>query len=259
MLDKKIISELEKKIIVENNPFPHCIIENFLPLEIITKAENEFVNFRKTYSAGNKLFQKTKKSSEKYEEMPETVKKIITFFYSKDFINILEEKFNLNNVEADWSLHGGGLHESFKGGFLKVHSDFIYIRKSKLRRVLNLLLYINSNWKEDWGGSLELWDQNMNSSVKKIIPEINRAVIFRTDKESNHGFPDPINCPENLSRKSIALYYYTKEQAIFPITIKKRKHFHAVWKKRPNVDEPKFADNDGFFKKLKHKFFYRFF
>ena len=84
-------------------------------------------------------------------------------------------------------------------------------------------------------------------------------MIFRTDTESNHGFPDPINCPENFRRKSIALYYYVKEKRILQITLKRRKYFHAVWKQRPMIDEPKFTDNDGFFKSLKHKFFYRFF
>ena len=168
--------------------------------------------------------------------MPGTIKKIISFFNSKDFIDILEKKFDLRNIEPDWSLHGGGLHESFRGGYLKIHSDFIYKRKSKLRRVLNLLLYINSNWEKNWGGSLELWDREMKSPIKSILPELNKAVIFRTDTESNHGFPDPINCPENLSRKSIALYYYVKEKGIFPITIKKSKYFHAVWKRRPNID-----------------------
>ena len=83
--------------------------------------------------------------------MPYTIKKIIDFFYSKNFINILEKKFNLKNIEADWTLHDGGLHESFNSGFLKVHSDFIYMRKSKLRRVLNLLLYLNSNWQKKLG------------------------------------------------------------------------------------------------------------
>ena len=96
--------------------------------------------------------------------------------------------------------------------------------------------------------------------AKKIVPQkINNDVIFRTDFNSNHGFPEPINCPDNVTRKSLALYYYTQEKTVLPITLKRRKYFHAVWKKRPNVNEPKFADNDPFFKRLKHKFFYRFF
>ena len=99
----------------------------------------------------------------------------------------------------------------------------------------------------------------MKIPKKSLLPVINNAVIFRTDADSNHGFPDPIKCPENVRRKSIALYYYTKEKTFLPFSIRKRKYYHAVWKRRPNVEEPKFGDNDGFFKRLKHKFFYRFF
>ena len=257
--DKEIISNLEKKIIVSNDPFPHSIVKDFLPNDLVQKAETEFISFKKTFNAGNILFQKTKKSLENYSEMPRTIKKIIDFLYSEDFLKILERKFNLKNVEADWDLHGGGMHESFRGGFLKVHSDFLYKRKSKRKRVLNILLYLNSNWQKNWGGSIELWDKDMKLAKKSILPELNNAVIFRTDTISNHGFPDPINCPENLSRKSIALYYYVKETGIFPFTLKRRKYFHAVWKKRPNREEPKFGENDSFFKRLKHKFFYRIF
>jgi Rps23 Pro-64 3,4-dihydroxylase Tpa1-like proline 4-hydroxylase len=259
MLDKNFIPELENKIVVSNDPFPNVIIKNLMPIEIAKKAEEEFISFKKTVDAGCKPFQETKRLMENYNEMPPTIKKIVEFFNSKTFIEILEKKFSLKNIQADWTLHGGGLHESFKGGFLKVHSDFLYMRKSKLRRVLNLLIYLNSDWKENWGGALELWDHNMRSAQKSILPEINNAVIFRTDKDSNHGFPDPINCPQEVRRKSIALYYYVKEKTILPIAIKRRKYFHAVWKRRPNVNEPRFAENDGFFKRIKHRFFYRFF
>ena len=253
------LSIIEKKINVVNDPFPHSIIEDFLPKNLAESAEIEFNKFNQISDSGNKLFQNTKKSYENFSEMPDSVKKIIKFLYSDEFIKILEKKFNLENVEPDWDLHGGGMHESFKGGYLKVHSDFLYTRKSKLKRVLNILLYLNSNWEKKWGGSIELWDKDMKSVKKSVTPILNNVVIFRTDTVSNHGFPDPIDCPENISRKSIALYYYVKEKRFLPFSIKRRKYFHAIWKKRPNVNEPKFGDNDGFFKRLKHKFFYRFF
>lgn len=259
MFDKNFVSQLENKIVVSNDPFPNAIVKDLIPLTFAKKAEEEFISFKKTVDAGCKPFQETKRLMENYDVMPATIKKIVEFFNSQNFIDILEKKFSLKNVQADWTLHGGGLHESFKGGFLKVHSDFIYMRKSKLRRVLNLLIYLNSDWQESWGGALELWDSNMKFPKKSIWPEINNAVIFRTDKDSNHGFPDPINCPQEVRRKSIALYYYVKEKTILPIVIKRRKYFHAVWKRRPNVDEPRFGDNDGFFKRIKHRFFYRFF
>ena len=259
MIDKKYIANINQKIIVSNDPYPHAVINDFLPLEIVKKAEEEFIGLNQSVTAGSPQFQKTKKVLYDYSKIPFVLKKTIDFFYSQDFLGILERKFNLKNLLADWKLFGGGLHESFRGGFLKIHSDFVHVRKSKLKRRLNLLLFLNSNWNENWGGAIELWDKKMISAKKIVPPKINNADIFRTDFDSNHGFPEPITCPNNVSRKSLALYYYTQERTFFSISIRRRKYYHAVWKKRPNVNEIKYGDNDPFFKRLKHKFFYRFF
>lgn len=260
MMDKNYISaELENKMSVNENPFPFAHIEGLLPTEIAKKAEIEFLEFNNLENAGNKRYQNTKVVFNEFENMPGTIKDIISFLYSKQFMHLLEKKFNLPTLEPDWSLHGGGMHQSFNGGFLKVHSDFIYKRKSKQKRVLNLLLYLNSNWKNEWNGSIEFWDKHMKNLKFSTPPIINNAVVFRTDVESNHGFPDAIKCPNEQSRKSIALYYYIRETSFLPFTLKKRKHFHAVWKKRPNKNEPTFSDQNTFFKKLKNKFFFRLF
>tara|TARA_A100001011_G_C14249315_1_gene817094 strand:- start:590 stop:1351 length:762 start_codon:yes stop_codon:yes gene_type:complete len=253
------MDEIEKKINVENDPFDHAEIRNILPHDQVLKAELEFKTFNETLDSGSERYQKTKRHFEDFEKMPSTIKEIIKKFYSQEFISILEKKFKINNIQPDWSLKGGGMHSSKKGGYLKVHSDFIYKRKSKTRRVLNLLVYLNSNWKEEWNGSLELWDNKMNNCKKKILPLINNAVIFRTDVESNHGFPEPINCPENLNRMSIALYYYVNEKSFFPFNLKQRKFYHAIWKQRPGKKEPSFSDQDSLLKRIKNKFFYRFF
>ena len=255
----KILNNIKNRISVKEDPFPYFFVDNFLPLESVKKAEEEFIKFSELQDAGNERYQKTKLVFNKFEKMPGTIKKIIEFLYSKKFLKILEEKFNLSNLEPDWSLTGGGMHQSFTGGFLKVHSDFIYKRKSKQKRVLNLLLYLNSNWKEEWNGSIELWDQNVNNKKFSATPSLNNVVVFRTDFDSNHGFPDPVNCPKNESRKSIALYYYVREKSILPFTLKKRKYFHAVWKSRPSKNEPSFSDKDSFLKRLKNNFFFRLF
>tara|TARA_B110000967_G_C18689774_1_gene462360 strand:+ start:97 stop:879 length:783 start_codon:yes stop_codon:yes gene_type:complete len=257
--EKQIIESIAQRISVNNDPFPYFFIDNFLPTEMAKKAEQEFNNSPNLNNAGNERYQKTKLVFNKYEEMPPTIKDIVKIFYSKNFLKVLENKFNLKNLEPDWTLQGGGMHQSFNGGFLKVHSDFIYKRKSKQRRVLNLLLYLNSNWKKEWNGSIELWDKEMNNLKFSAEPLINNALVFRTDKDSNHGFPEPITCPSNESRTSIALYYYTKEKSFFPFSLKKRQYFHAVWKARPSKVEPTFSDENSFFKRLKDKFFYRLF
>ena len=259
MMEQININEIEKKLSVENDPFPNSISENFLPLEIAREAENEFINFNNLQSAGGYRYGNLKFHFDDFQKMPKTIRNLISFFYSQNFIRLLEKKFSLQNIKPDWSLLGGGMHASSSGGNLKVHSDFIYIRKKSLRRVLNLLFYLNSNWKDEWRGNIELWDKNMSSKVKELSPELNNLLIFRTDKNSNHGFPDNINCPENVKRKSLALYYYVEEKDILPIRVKMRKYYTTQWKKRPGSNDPEFMDKDSLWRKIKYKYLPSFF
>ena len=254
MLDNNLIQELDKKLSVEEIPFPHITASNILPLDIAKKAENEFFNFNKLIDSGGYRYGNLHRHYSKFKDMPNTTKKIISFFYSDDFLNFLGKKFNLENVMPDWNLWGGGMHTSTRGGHLTIHSDFIYQRKTNTRRVLNLLLYLNSDWKDDWRGEIELWDKKMTKKAKHLSPLINNILIFRTDKDSNHGYPDPLLCPESVTRKSIALYYYVDEKRVLPIQVKKRKYFTTVWKKRPNSNDPNFMDQDTIWRKIKYKY-----
>ena len=253
-MDSSFLSNLDKKLILDDNPFPHIISNNFLPIDIVKKAEEEFINFNNLHNAGGYRYGNLKYHFEDFEKMPQSIKKIITFFHSEEFIKLLEKKSNLSNVKPDWTLWGGGMHSSKTGGNLKVHSDFIYLRKKNTKRVLNLLLYLNSDWKKEWKGDLELWDKKMTKKEKELSPLINNVVIFRTDKDSNHGFPDNILCPKNVNRKSIAIYYYIEEKSLFPIKIKMRKYYTTHWKKRPNSNDPEFMDQDNLWRRIKYKY-----
>jgi Rps23 Pro-64 3,4-dihydroxylase Tpa1-like proline 4-hydroxylase len=259
MLNDNLVNEIQKKIVINNNPFPNIIIKNTLPLEIIKKAEKEFISFNKFNTNETFRYGRPKFSLSKFDEMPFTIKEIISFFNSKIFLNLLEKNFNLKNLIPDWNMWGAGMHGSSRGRHLTVHSDFIYQRKTNTRRVLNLLLYLNSDWKDEWNGQIELWDKKMTKKVQSLSPLLNNMLIFRTDKDSNHGFPDKIVCPEQITRKSIALYYYVKEERVSPIQIKKRKYYTTVWKKRPNSDDPDFMDRDNLWRRIKYKYLPRFF
>ena len=81
-----------------------------------------------------------------------------------------------------------------------------------------MLIYLNKNWDPDFGGNLELWDREMKSKVDSIAPIFNRCVIFNTDADSYHGHPDPLNTPSQITRKSIALYYYTASKKVYEDT-----------------------------------------
>ncbi|NJM87615.1 MAG: 2OG-Fe(II) oxygenase [Hydrococcus sp. RU_2_2] len=125
------------------------------------------------------------------------------------FVNFLEKLTGIEGIIPDPHLVGGGLHQIERGGYLKIHVDFNKHGKLNLDRRLNLLLYLNKNWQEEYGGNLELWDRDMIKCQKKILPIFNRCVIFSTTDFSYHGHPEPLTCPEGRTRKSLALYYYS--------------------------------------------------
>ena len=87
--------------------------------------------------------------------------------------------------------------------------DFNKHSKTKLDRRINVLIYLNKSWQEEYGGHLELWDSSMENCGNKILPTYNTMAIFSTTDYSYHGHPDHLNCPEDISRKSLALYYYS--------------------------------------------------
>lgn len=131
---------------------------------------------------------------------------------SPAFVNMLSRMTGLPGLIPDPSLEGGGLHQSGRGGFLNVHTDFSNHHYHKhWRRRVNLILYLNDSWRDEWGGAIEFWETSMRRCMARYAPQLNHAVIFTTDERSLHGFPEPLRCPENVSRKSLALYYYTVE------------------------------------------------
>ena len=124
------------------------------------------------------------------------------------FLNFLEKLTGINGLIPDPYFAEGSYAMSKSGGILDIHADFSHHDKLKLERRLNILIYLNDDWKKEYGGALNLYDANLNS-VKKIYPLANRIAIFTTSENSFHGFPEAIKCPENIVRKSINLYYYS--------------------------------------------------
>ena len=119
----------------------------------------------------------------------------------------------IDDLIADPSLEGGGLHQSTRGGFLNIHADFtVHPHHRNWQRRANILLYLNEEWRPEYGGDLELWSADMKECVEKVSPVANRALIFTTDPTSFHGHPEPMLCPEGVARRSLALYYFSIEK-----------------------------------------------
>ena len=143
--------------------------------------------------------------------LPARVLAVIDELSSPVFLSFLREITGLTLL-ADPSLEGGGLHQSESGGYLNLHTDFtVHPHRPTWRRSLNLLIYLNPEWNDSWGGALELWDPDVKRCVQRIEPRFNRAVLFHTHEGSYHGYPDPLSCPPGATRKALALYYFSQE------------------------------------------------
>ena len=199
----------------ENSPFPHIQLAGFVNPECALAASREFPRADTDAWIQYKHQNENKQGMPKRERFPLLLGELTDELNSPEFCAWLSQLTGIPGLISDPSLEGGGLHQSARGGFLNVHTDFsVHHYHKHWRRRINLILYLNEGWQEDWGGSLEFWDTSMRACMAKYAPHINHAVIFTTDERSLHGFPEPLQCPPEESRKSLALYYYTEEQNV---------------------------------------------
>lgn len=211
-LDPDYLNDLAseyRKVYSQAKPFPHVVIDNFLPESLLDSILDEFpqvnsIDWQKFDNTAEK-----KLASQHELQMGDMTRLLLYQLNSSVFVDFLENLTGINGIVPDPHFIGGGLHQIERGGYLKMHVDFNRHDRLRLDRRLNLLIYLNKNWQEDYGGYLEFWDRKMSQCEKKILPIFNRCVVFNTTDFSYHGHPEPLTCPEGQTRKSLALYYYT--------------------------------------------------
>lgn len=193
-------------------PFPHIHLADFLEPHTAHSLADGFPAPSSNTWIQYKHFNENKAGLTKRELFPVTMGRVVDELNSHEFLAWLSELTGIPHLVADPTLEGGGLHQSAQGGFLNLHADFtMHHHHKNWRRRLNLILYLNPVWQPEWGGAIELWDDKMHECAASVPPLLNHALIFSTTETSFHGFPEKLVCPENISRKSLALYYYTVE------------------------------------------------
>jgi hypothetical protein len=191
-------------------PFPHVVIDGFLRPEVAGALADEFPRVDHRLWKHHLHLNSHKFACNAIEVMPPLFRDVLRELNSKPVRERLEALTGISDLVEDEGLEGGGLHQITRGGFLEIHADFNYHPTTGYHRRLNLLVYLNRDWEERWDGNLELWDRPMSRCVRSIAPVLNRGVLFRTTDQAYHGHPRPLRCPPGASRKSMALYYYTK-------------------------------------------------
>ena len=169
-------------------------------------------------------------------DIPDGIINAIRIMNSSIFLSAMSEVMGISKIIPDPNFKGGGLNLMTRGGLLDIHVDGNYHDATGLNRRLNALLYLNPKWNQSWGGEFGVYDENGDTCLKKIEPLFNRLVVFDTHDKSFHGLPNAINFPDCEPRRSILLYYYTKEER-HASQIQVSEPHSALWKKRNFLDK----------------------
>ena len=195
------------------HPFPHIVIDDFLDPNAAKAAMEEFPPLQPEKWNNYIHINERKFSNTDFSTWGPTLQRTLTELNSQRFVTFVGSLLGEEDLIADPSLEGGGLHQSEPGGFLNIHADFtVHPHKRNWKRRANIILYLNDDWRAEYGGEIELWSTDMKQCERRVSPIANRALIFSTDATSFHGHPEPLHCPEGMARRSLALYYFSVEE-----------------------------------------------
>ena len=193
-------------------PFPHVVIDNIFPDQLLSDIHNVLPisadeYWDKSDEAGIEVKWRSRWISE--YDIPQPARELVRFLNSGAILRELSRLTGVDHLISDPYYSGGGFNLIRRGGHLDVHVDGNWHDIMQVNRRLNLILYLNPEWKETWGGHLHFYDSAANQPEVSVLPKSNRLLIFETTDYSYHGHPEPLQCPEHEARTSIILYYYT--------------------------------------------------
>jgi len=236
-LTSKKLDELATSLSTEfksATPFAHCIIDNFLPPEIVESLVDEFPTDTDPiweFSDQQDIQVKLRSNWQSETDIRPTTKSVVHFLNSGAAMKSFSKLTGIEKLISDPYYTGGGLNCTKRNGLLDVHADGNWHHAMGVHRRLNVILYLNKFWDPKWGGALELWDEKLTKCVKSIDPLFNRLVVFETHDLTYHGHPTPLLCPPDQSRKSLILYYYTASPRPKSQVLVERPH-RALWRRR---------------------------
>lgn len=192
-------------------PFPHFVVEDALSKSELTGILSD-LQYLETYPPTTEFNSEygRKREWKNFPSELDNLNAFLEYLSGEEFIDILKTKFGiLGEAELfpDLSYDGGGYVISPPGSFLGYHADFNFSSSNNMYRVINVLVYMNSNYSEDLGGILHLLDPVSKTVEKVVQPKLGTLLAFFTDDTSIHGVT---RNRKNFFRRSFNLYYYAK-------------------------------------------------
>lgn len=243
-----------REMCLNSKPCKHVYIDGMWDEELLAKISDEVSNFNGW--AGEKEFYGSRKKrwQADWDKLPPCTNSFLAYLNQPTVLRIIEFLTDEEGLISDPYLEGGGIHSTGEGGFLKLHADFNWNKKLKLYRRINILVYLNKDWKSEFGGQIELAGRGESGEFETLVslePVFNRTLIFVTDDSSFHGQPNPVKHPHNKRRDSIAAYYYMSDKPSGTSAIKRSGTNYV------DVDGKKMRESFAkrFYNKLKRKLF----
>ena len=188
-------------------PYRHVVIDSFLDPTFANKISDNFPGLDKM-SRNYQGLNEHKSEGAGFENFDPAFTQLREALNTPEFYKALSVITGIENLYSVEDALGMGVHQGGDGSYLDIHIDFNIHSVRNIHRRINLLIFLNKDWQESYGGMLELWNNNVSKLEKSILPIINRCVIFETNEISYHGY-NKINVPEGITRKSFYGYFYT--------------------------------------------------
>jgi Rps23 Pro-64 3,4-dihydroxylase Tpa1-like proline 4-hydroxylase len=233
-LNKDLLSFKEK--FQNQQPFHFIFINDFFKSDKAELLLHQYPSVEQySWKGITYMNQKNKFELSDFHSLP-VFQSVFDELNAQEFIEWLQKLTGIEEpLLGDKSLFGAGLHQSIDGAFLNVHVDYNIHPVTQFHRRLNVLIYLNKDWKDEYGGNIEFWDfaDNKKKRIASFQPAFNSCVIFETNEYSYHGHPKPLSLPKGMSRKSISSYYYSEDR---PKNEKAREH-NTVFRNTEGVKE----------------------
>lgn len=188
-------------------PYKHLVLDNFFRQDVADKLYDNFPSVEKLTKHW-KGMNENKSEGSNFSDFDPIFTQVRNEIMSPEFAQWMEKVTGIKGVFVTDDSLGTGLHQGSDGSFLDIHVDFNIHHVKNVYRRLNFLVYLNKNWKEEYGGGMEMWNADMTKMEKVVMPLLNRVLIFETSEISYHGY-SKITLPPGETRKSFYTYFYT--------------------------------------------------
>jgi Rps23 Pro-64 3,4-dihydroxylase Tpa1-like proline 4-hydroxylase len=210
----------------DGQPYKHVVLDNFLKEEVAAQLYDHFPSIEKL-SKHYKGLNENKSEGSNFSDFHPVFSQVRNDFMSPEFAKWMSQVTGIKDVFITDDKLGTGLHQGGDGSFLDIHVDFNIHHLKNVHRRLNMLVYLNKNWKSEYGGAMEMWNADMSKMMKAVPPLFNRCLIFETSDISYHGY-SKITLPAGETRKSFYTYFYTNLPANANL-----KYHDTVFKSKP--------------------------